>query len=96
MAEYLERNAVRKVLRGSAVGKYPVSFYVGLFAAAEEVEKMPAADVAPVVHGRWVEKINPDRFDFKRNCSVCQKGSDLATDYCPNCGADMREQKDGE
>lgn len=49
MNEYIEREAALKILRGSAVGKYPASFYMGLFAAASEVEKIPAADVAPVV-----------------------------------------------
>ena len=49
MAEYIEREALLKILRGSAVGKYPASFYMGLFAAADEVAKIHAADVAPVL-----------------------------------------------
>ena len=60
---------------------------------------MPAADVAPVVHGRWIswEKAgnfvpSPDRHE----CSVCHdaaqvlvNGFELLSDYCPNCGAKM-------
>lgn len=49
MAEYIEREAALKVLRGKAVAKYPSTFYMGLFAAANEVGEIPAADVVEVV-----------------------------------------------
>ena len=98
MAEYIEREALLKILRGSAVGKYPASFYMGLFAAANEVEKIPAADVAPVVRGRWVDHMVRDW-----RCSECGEKIhkvrkvdgycyDDKPNYCPNCGARM----DGE
>ena len=58
---------------------------------AEDFHRIPAADVAPVVHGRW-ENGNPI-------CPVCggNKFKDLDADiwcdwkpdYCPNCGAKM-------
>lgn len=55
----------------------------------------PAADVAPVVHGRWVSV--PHK--LARVCSVCNrdepyKFADVYVDvynYCPNCGARMDE-----
>lgn len=98
MAEYIEREALLKVLRGSAVGKYPMSFYMGLFAAANEVEKTPAADVVPVVHGRWIEHEIPDEplYGTDYECSVCGKFQYNNWNYCPVCGADMRERKDGD
>lgn len=50
---------------------------------------MPAADVAPVVHGLWVcvNKIDPIS---GYRCSKCRRivGFDL-TPYCPGCGAKM-------
>ena len=56
-----------------------------------EINNIPAADVAPVVHGRWVYGEDVDI-----QCSVC--GADALTEgdyrqvksrYCPNCGAKM-------
>lgn len=56
-----------------------------------EINNIPAADVAPVVHGRWVYGEDVDI-----QCSVC--GADAFTEgdyrqvksrYCPNCGAKM-------
>lgn len=42
------------------------------------------ADVAPVVHGGWIQ-INGHRY-----CNVCgHKDSPILTNYCPNCGAKM-------
>ena len=54
-----------------------------------EVSKAPAADVAPVVHGRWNSM---DGYKMRVVCSVC--GWDVPEygkfySYCPNCGAKM-------
>ena len=63
--------------------------------AIDMIEDAQAADVAPVVHGRW-EPGNPI-------CPVCggNKFKDLDTDiwcdwqpdFCPNCGAKMDRSK---
>ena len=50
---------------------------------------IPAADVAPVVHGRWNSM---DGYKMRVVCSVC--GWDVPEygkfySYCPNCGAKM-------
>lgn len=56
------------------------------------VEGIPAADVAPVRHGRWT--LNKKYGDYE--CSECGQGDVKAMDftnlkmrYCPNCGAKM-------
>lgn len=41
----ISRSGALKILRESAVKKYPTSFYLGILAAAQEIENMPAADV---------------------------------------------------
>lgn len=49
--------------------------------------KAPVADVAPVVHGRWIEDES-----LIITCSECKRGYNLVakyTHYCPNCGARM-------
>ena len=63
---------------------------------AEDFYSIPAADVAPVVHGHWVV-----RFDgpYKRRrcyCSHCGKHNGVGgiaqnqeKPYCPNCGVKM-------
>lgn len=56
-------------------------------------EAIPAADVRPVVRGRWIWD------DEGYHCSECwhhaygNTGEILSGDYhyCPSCGADMRE-----
>lgn len=49
MADLIDRNDAIKLLRGEAVGKYPQSFYFGLFAAADEIRKLPTVDAVEVV-----------------------------------------------
>lgn len=88
MADFINRETVVKLLRGELVSKYPMSFYTGLLAAADEISKISAADVAPLVHGRWKWD---ERFkDYA--CSECNHWDLKIPNYCSNCGAKM----DGE
>lgn len=51
----------------------------------------PTADVAPVVVGEW--KINCDGYyPYCSNCKNEPKNG-VMSDFCPNCGADMRCKK---
>lgn len=60
-----------------------------------EVLNRPAADVVPVVHGRWSE--SKEHFYLNNGCkewinfycSECDAPNNSPTDYCPNCGAKM-------
>lgn len=53
------------------------------------VKSIPAADVRPVVRGKWSRiDYEPHGHDYK--CSACGWKNDMPTHYCPNCGADMR------
>lgn len=59
---------------------------------AYKVEMMPAADVRENVHGEWVV------FNGGYICSKCRengkiKVKNVASHYCPDCGADMRGKK---
>lgn len=70
----------------------------------DEVFKIvPAADVAPVVHGRWIaqkgdETLTENGFVHgpRYSCNNCGWGVCCATkldfNYCPNCGATMDEE----
>lgn len=56
----------------------------------EVLNKLPAADVSPVVHGEWINCINGNA-----TCSVCGIRSKAVYDldnkqhYCGHCGAKM-------
>lgn len=96
MADYIRREdalfALRKAERGGSM-----TALTRLERAYAEILEMPAADVAPVVQGRWI------RPHWKNNnyccdCSECG-GEAMHRDYqwdkngvypiCPNCGARM-------
>ena len=58
--------------------------------AIDIIEDAPAADVAPVRHGRWL-CVDTDTEQFFL-CNRCKKKEYWESDYCPSCGAMM----DGE
>ena len=90
MAEYIERDALRKVLKNWRDAHADVDDEEGCGLLEDviwEVDAQTAADVAPVVHARWI--------DDGRGiiiCPECKRGYNLHakyTHYCPNCGAKM-------
>ena len=64
--------------------------------AREVIKTFPAADVAPVRHGRWIEK-EKYTFGIMYDCSLCENrilDNGHSWNYCPNCGARMAEDID--
>lgn len=86
--EYIEREAFKAEVRRLSTHYLNEWDTLGVLAAADRI---PAADVRPVVRGRWVdEPIKGIRY----HCSVCQGRFDYTWYFCPNCGADMRGEQD--
>lgn len=65
-----------------------------LYGFIERIEEQPSADVRPAVRGRWSEK--PYLLGTTNVCSVCGENYGMPHgkyNFCPNCGADMREEQ---
>ena len=60
MAEYIDKEACLSILRAKANMAVLMDAAPYFEKAAQMLEKLPAADVAPVVHGRWI----PSESDF--------------------------------
>lgn len=97
MAEYIEREAAIRVVNGQS------SLTMTRSSLIDSISKLPAADVAPVVRGRWIfgyswGQIPKNKYHLY--CSKCLEQAfnrsddndpdfDVDTSYCPNCGAKM-------
>ena len=95
MAEYIPRSEAIAELRHRC---YPCGEGI------EAINGIPAADVAPVVHGRWIG-CNGEIVDWDENnpgcprhscfCSICKSWLTASDEFpviayfCPNCGAKM-------
>ena len=95
MTKYIKLEELMKfpIRRNRYNKEHGNDFVSGIEMVLEYAKNIPAADVAPVRHGRWVT--HSDRPD-SLICSVCKCGFDMwkhdPHNYCPNCGAKM----DGE
>ena len=60
-------------------------------AAQNLIDKQPTADVEPVRHGHWIEKVEEIMTDLflVYACSECGVESHRQEKYCPHCGAKM-------
>lgn len=64
---------------------------ISLEDARNTISNFPAADVAPVVHGRWIS--DGDGYHWTYNCSICAWKDGYPFNerhnFYPNCGAKM-------
>lgn len=84
MAEYIEREALIEDI-DAAMDCAGMGYVVGQ-TMKRYIKRQPAADVAPVRHGRWY-----DKGALSCRCSECGCKSNRESNYCPNCGALMKE-----
>ena len=100
MAEYIDTAAFKKSVeeRYCKPCKAEGKDYDGCLCRAcwvddmlDEVDCFQHADVAPLVHGRWIEK-EKYTFGVMYGCSICDNrilDTGHSWNYCPACGAKM-------
>lgn len=89
MPEYIDKTALLSRIESQArewSEEYDAQQILG------DIEDFPTADVAPVIHAHWII-CSDGYYPYCSNCKKEPSGREM-TDYCPNCGADMREERD--
>ena len=95
MSDYIEREAVEIMLENAQI--VSDGEYSGYCTEDVNLGQIPAADVAPVRHGRWI----PSDYtgDCCYTCSECGFVRDAylldVGNYCPACGT-LMDGKEGE
>lgn len=98
MAEYIEKHKAVNLLTSlenefqqfKPFKCFEHAMYRKLCETEIAIGKLPAADVVPVVHGRWIQVDST-----KCRCSHCDIIALIALyphgdkNFCPNCGAKM-------
>lgn len=107
MTDYIERKVIQAALQRKKVSPAKIRYTEGwndcMMRVKSMVSHFPVADVAPVVHGKWI-------YEDIVQCSECGFGTFMdgyffdhgecthADDrsfrfsFCPNCGAKMDEK----
>ena len=90
------------IKRSDALAKYQFERIDGEVKAVVltgDILDIPAADVRPARRGKWETAVldgPPGMRPIVSHCSCCNHVCSCRWYYCPNCGADMREDgKDG-
>ena len=98
MAEYIDKEIALSLVQPDApedeTGAVTIATAKKLVQSI--IYRTPTADVAPVVHGRWIEK-EKYTFGIMYYCSLCENrilDTGHPWHYCPNCGAKMDEKED--
>jgi hypothetical protein len=106
MARYIDADkleeALSKVLNDTDTDKsdeYVNGINQGIDGALLVVSMSPTEDVRPVARGKWINKSQKSGCGIMfvaSECTACGKKANFNCDellynFCPNCGADMRE-----
>lgn len=88
MVDYIEREGLLDEISAARDNDGMGAIVAGTL--TRYIKRAPAADVRPVVRGRWefVKGSNGKEYMVCSECRVQQDLSALFT-YCPNCGAIM-------
>ena len=93
MAEYIKRENVLaeidEFVKQNIAHGFPVDVF-DIEMMKKMVEKLPAADVAPVVHSKW-EICCDGYYPYCKRCRNEPQGR-VMTQFCPNCGAKIDEE----
>lgn len=96
MAEYINKESAISIFNAKAEMAVCTPAQPYFANAAKMIEILPAADVAPVVHGMWIHTaIEDDDWGGTfhswtcSNCDFSACRNQNGTNYCPNCGAKM-------
>lgn len=105
MPEYIEREALRaEALRITGQDEFAFDNCYPWWQFSKCIKEAPAADVAEVVHGRWI-LLGKNEHDYETSveekCSLCGRyvyryDTEPQDNYCPNCGAKMDGKDDNE
>lgn len=102
MKKYCDTDALQKSLKNICTGggKWGEAERMFIEAFSDFVDGFPAADVRESVHGKWVDALDTAGGEYYR-CSECGSyiektyfANDYMVNFCPNCGADMRERSE--
>lgn len=102
MGECIEREAVLRAVQGQRSPCRSPAQNRMLDCLKAAVIRISAADVAPVVHARWIYVEETLATSSGWCCSACRRPRWLSPDvpevfkYCPNCGAKMDGGADHE
>ena len=97
MAEYIRKEDAIKCIEGQCIdGKMfgndeNEGTLIEAYSAIDDLMEIPPADVAPVRHGRWIDRPSTKGQVYCSECATIEKSTDsnYKSRRCPNCGAKM-------
>lgn len=107
MSDYISREAAIEKIRVAAgcaecagsSSALCVCNVCDVYSAIRLIKSLPAADVEPVVHGRWISLTDCSNAGvycsichkkvYKEDYAWCNRKNKVRSPYCPNCGAKM-------
>ena len=89
MNQYIKKDKVLSLL-GLDHNDY---VYIDKRELAKKIEKLKGIDAVSVVHGEWLDEHEDGHGYWVGTCSRCGKEKRM-DNFCPNCGADMRKERE--
>ena len=109
MTDYISREAAIKLFNFAVLDCLGMEPTIRAGDIIKALESIPAADVREVKLGKWIPDYDyteydydgstplsePQKFQDGWQCGLCGQYMPSETNFCPNCGADMRGDNNG-
>lgn len=101
MAKYIELERALALIRPDAPEdeKVAITITTAKKLLRNLLDRAPAADAAPVMHGKWISLTDCSNAGvycsichkkvYKEDYAWCNKKNKVRSSYCPSCGAKM-------
>ena len=98
MSDYIKREDAIKAISKCCKSDYWQTDTIYRGDAEDAIETLPSADVVERKHGEWINVYCGEVWveQYCSECGVVIEDEPMDYNFCPNCGADMRERKDNE
>ena len=91
MSDLISRSALIEELK-ECLDEENIQHTLEYFGVYDIIRNQPTVEAKPVVHGSWETEFTALLVVYR--CSECNCATALGqTNFCPNCGADMRGEK---
>ncbi len=103
MARYIDADAwnefyIERTKDLESYNHYDMGYGDAMDNVDDWMDAQPTIEARPVVRGEWIKyKLGWDDYVLRVKCSVCDhREYNNKPHFCPNCGADMRTEKENE
>ena len=89
---YVKLDDVLSILKTKRLNTRSIEVSDNIQQCINLINKLPVEELVPTTRGEWIMHTNSDGYLNHYECSVCYQVQGHKSNFCGECGSDMREE----